>query len=172
MRKVVWKKALRKDHYESKPDYSIMAVVGIIVLFGLFVLASASNVYSFNKFGSPYYVVLHQIYTGIIPGFFAFYFFFHYDYRKLEKFSYLFFIISVALLLLVFIPGLAARYGTTRSWINVFGFSFQPAEAVKLTFLLFLASWVQKKGFSEVTTFTYGLIPFLFYLSVISYLIL
>lgn len=172
MRKVLWKKALRKDHYESKPDVVMLALVGFIVVFGLFALALASNFYSLNKFGSPYYIVLHQIYTGIIPGIFAFYFFFHFDYRKLERLTYAYFIISIALLLLVFIPGLAAGYGKAKSWINIFGFSFQPAEAVKLTFLLFLASWMQKKGFSEMRSFLYGFLPFLFYLGIIAYLIL
>lgn len=172
MKRVLWKKALRKDHYVSAPDYAIMGVVGIVVLFGLFALASASSVYSLNKFGSPYYVVWHQIYTGIIPGFFAFYFFSHLDYRKLEKFVYIFLAISIMLLLLVFIPGLAAGYGKTRSWINIFGFSFQPAEAVKLTFLLFLASWMHTRGFSTIISFTYGFLPFIFYIGMISYLIL
>lgn len=172
MRKVIWRKVLRKDHYTSAPDYVLMGVAGIIVLFGLFALASASSVYSLNKFGSPYYVVLHQIYTGIIPGIFAFYFFSHFDYRKLEKFGYIFLAVSIMLLLLVFIPGLAAGYGKTRSWINIFGFSFQPAEAVKLTFLLFLASWMQKRGFSTIASFTYGFLPFLFYMGIIAYLII
>lgn len=172
MKKIIWKKALRKDHYVSAPDYAIMGVVGIIVLFGLFALASASSVYSLNKFQSPYYVVWHQIYTGIIPGIFAFYFFSHLDYRKLEKFVYIFLAISIMLLLLVFIPGLAAGYGKTRSWINIFGFSFQPAEAVKLTFLLFLASWMHTRGFSTIISFTYGFLPFIFYIGMISYLIL
>lgn len=172
MKKVIWKQTMKKDNYTSAPDFLLMGTVGLIILFGLFALASASGVYSLNKFGTPYYTILHQIYTGIIPGFLAFYFFLNLDYRKLGKFTYFYYAITIVLLLLVFVPGLAAGYGKTRSWINIFGFSFQPAEAAKLTFLLFLATWTQRKGFSEIISFTYGFIPFLFYLGTVAYLIL
>jgi cell division protein FtsW (lipid II flippase) len=47
---------------------------------------------------------------------------------------------------LVFIPGLRAEYGTARSWINIFGYSFSTIRACKLSFLIYLATWLEAKG--------------------------
>jgi cell division protein FtsW len=64
-------------------------------------------------------------------------------------------------------PGLGASFGKARSWVIIFGFSFQPSEIVKLTFLLFLAGWCYKKGRDRISDFGYGLVPFIFFLMLI-----
>ena len=68
-------------------------------------------------------------------------------------------------------PGLRSEYGTARSWINIFGMSLQPSELVKLSFLIYLATWLEaKKG--ELNEFSSGIFPFLVILTVISVLML
>ncbi len=79
--------------------------------------------------------------------------------------------VSLGLLLLVFIPGLGASYGKAKSWINVGGFSLQPAEVVKLTWLIYLAAWFEKRK-ERVTSLANGLIPFMIYLGLIGTLII
>jgi len=153
---------------KGEADYALMGIVGLIIFFGLLFLSSASSVYSYKKFGSTYYVVFHQILTGLLPGIAAFYIFSKIDYKKYLRYTHAHFFISVALLLLVFIPRLSADYGTSRSWINIFGFSLQPSEFVKITFLIFLASWIQRKGYADISDFKRGFLPFLMYLSIIS----
>jgi len=71
----------------------------------------------------------------------------------------------------VFIPGLGNEYGTARSWLNIFGFSFQPSEIAKLTFLIFLAGWIQNKGHEAISSFFGGFLPFMGYLGIIAVLI-
>ena len=73
-------------------------------------------------------------------------------------------------LILVFIPGLAAEYGTAKSWLNIFGFSLQPAEVVKLTFLIYLAAWLNSRGERKVQDFRSSFLPFVISLGIISFL--
>lgn len=159
-----------KKDLTGNPDFSLLVAVGIMLFFGMLFLASASNVFSYKKFGSAYSMVFRQILFGVLPGLVIFFLASKIDYKRYERFHLIFFLASVFLLLLVFIPGFSAEYGTSKSWINVFGFSFQPAELIKLTFLIFLAGWIQKKGYAQVRDFQSGFLPFLMYLVIISYL--
>jgi cell division protein FtsW len=94
------------------------------------------------------------------------------NYQKLKKIAPFLLFASIILLITVFIPGLGVKYGGSQSWINLFGMSFQPSELVKLTFMLYLAGWLAKKGESGVRDFYYGFLPFLFLLGIVSGLML
>ena len=94
------------------------------------------------------------------------------NYQIWKKFTLALLLTSIALLVIVFIPGLGSEYGTAKSWINIAGFSFQPAELVKLTFLLYLATWLEKRGAHGVKDLYTSFLPFLFVMGVISVLML
>ena len=151
---------------QHEGDKVLMFLVSGILLFGLISLSSASAVVAYNKFGDAYYYFRHQL-VGLSMGLVAFLIFAKIDYRIWQKYAFGFLIFSIALLLLVFIPGLSATYGKARSWINIFGFSLQPAEFVKLSFLLYLSAWlvVRKKDLHEVEL---GVGPFIIILGIIS----
>jgi len=153
-----------------EPDKALIIVIFVILIFGLISLASASSVMAYDKFGDAYYYFKHQL-VGLSMGLFAFWFLSRISYHHWKKYAFGFLIFSILLLLLVFIPGLSAHYGKARSWINVFGFSLQPSEFVKLSFLLYLAAWleVRKKDLSD---FHQGLGPFIILLSFIGILML
>jgi cell division protein FtsW len=71
-------------------------------------------------------------------------------------------------LTLVFIPGLSAGIGTAHSWIAIGNyFTVQPSEFVKLTFLFYLAAWLEQRGKYGVREVQGGFLPFLGVLSVI-----
>jgi cell division protein FtsW len=69
------------------------------------------------------------------------------------------FLLTIILLLTVFIPGLRNDYGTSRSWLLLGPFSFQPAELLKLTMIFYLALWLQKRE-QLIGTFKEGFVPF------------
>lgn len=78
-----------------------------------------------------------------------------------------FFILSILLLLLLFLPGVGANYGTSTSWITVrFLPSVQPAELVKLALIFYLAIWMEKRQ-ELVMSFQHGFLPFTVLLSLI-----
>lgn len=48
--------------------------------------------------------------------------------------------------LLVFVPGLEARYGTARGWIDIPGLpNMQPSEFFKIGYIFFMAYWINKR---------------------------
>jgi len=153
-----------------QPDYFLISISLILVLFGLIILSSASAPAAYQKFGDPYYFVKHQLVTGLIPGLILFFFFANFYYEKLKKLALPLLIGSIVILTLVFIPGIRSEYGTARSWLNIFGFSIQPAEVVKLTFLIYLAAWLAGRGETRVRDFRTSFLPFIIVLGVISLL--
>ncbi len=156
----------------EKPDYFFIGLVWAIIVFGLIMLSSASSAVAFNKFGDNYWYLKHQLFFGILPGIVAFLLFLKIDYRKLKKFALPLLVISIALLLLVFIPGLGVSYGRARNWINIFGMSLQPAEIVKLTFLIYLATWLgEKNGTKQMGDASSSFIPFVSIFGLIVFLI-
>ncbi|MFH1890285.1 MAG: putative lipid II flippase FtsW [Candidatus Kuenenbacteria bacterium] len=154
------------------PDYTLIILIFLIILFGLVMLSSASSVLGYEKkIGDSYWYIKHQLMMGFLPGLFLFFILSRIDFRIWKKFSPFLLFISVGLLILVFVPGIGASYGKARSWINIFGYSLQPSEIVKLTFLLYLAAWLEKRK-ERVHTVAYGLLPFIIYLGLILFLII
>ncbi len=170
--KNLFKKLFHVGGTTHAPDYTLITITLILVLFGLLMLMSASSVVSYQKFKSSYYLFWHQILSGFLPGIIIFWICSKIDFKVWKKFAFFMLIFSILLLLAVFIPGLGASFGKARSWINIFGFSVQPAEIVKLTFLIYLASWLDSKGAEKIRDIHHGLMPFLIILGLISGLML
>lgn len=157
---------------EHAPDYAFIITFSAILLIGIITLSSAGSAVGYQKFGDSYYFVKHQLMFGVLPGIFLLVIFSRIHYEKLKKIAVPLLFVSLLLLITVFIPGIGTEYGTAKSWIQIFGFSFQPAEFVKLTFLLYLANWLAHRGEKGVRDFYYGLLPFVFLIGIISILML
>ncbi len=80
-------------------------------------------------------------------------------YHVWERFARGLFLITIVLLILVFLPGLRNEYGNAYSWLQIGGFSAQPAEFLKLTLIFYLAVWLQKRE-QLISTFKEGFLPF------------
>lgn len=158
----------RKAGHE--PDKLLILDVGLIVVAGLILLSSVSAVSAYSQFGSSYYYLNHQL-IGVVIGGFLFFFLSRIDYHVWRKYGFLFLIISILFLVLVFIPGLSAKYGTAQSWINVGGFSLQPSEFVKIFFLIYLVAWLERRK-DKLSQINEGILPFLLVLGVIAALML
>jgi len=85
-----------------------------------------------------------------------------FDYARLGRWSWLFYLIGLALLVLVLLVG--PRINSARSWIPLFGVTLQPAELAKPATLLFFA-WLASRTRFRLTRVQY-LLPLLVVLSV------
>ncbi len=151
-------------------DLPFLAITVGLILFGLIMLTSASGPVGYENFGDSYYFLKHQVLFGLVPGAIGLLFFSRYPYQKIKKHAFHLLIFSILLLILVFIPGIGSSFGTSHSWITLGGlFSIQPAEIVKLTFLFYLAAWLEKRG--GVVKDLDGLMPFLIALGSVLFLI-
>jgi cell division protein FtsW len=155
---------------EHGADNILLVSVALVLLFGLIMLSSATAPYAQSSQGDAYHFFKRQL-VGVFIGLFVFYFLSKIDYHVWKKYAFYMLFFSVLLLLLVFVPGLSAGWGTSRSWINVFGFSLQPSEFVKISFLLYLSAWLEAKR-GVMSDFKQGTMPFLFIMGMIAALML
>jgi len=161
-----------RGHEDKQPDWKLISIIGFLIVAGLLFLSSAGVAMGFQTFGDVYWHFKHQILFGLLPGMVAFVVMSRINYYRLYDLALPLLLISIGLLVLVYMPGVGAEYGTARSWINVFGFSLQPSEIVKLTFLLYLASWLASKGEKKIRDLQYGFLPFIFVLTIVAMLII
>lgn len=143
---------------DRESDKPLIFITGAIVIFGLAMLSSASSAISYGAYKDSYHLFKHQL-LGLVLGLAAAWLFSKIDYHIWKKHALWMLAASICLLILVFIPGIAGDWGTSKSWINIFGFSLQPSEFVKITFLIYLAAWLEgrKKKLSEISK---GIAPF------------
>lgn len=168
--KSLFKVVDKKNGVAHQADKSLVFAFFSLLILGLVMLFSASSVVSYAKYGNTFHYILRQS-VGLLVGLGLFFISSRIKYDWWKKVAGLMLLLSLILLTLVFIPGIRGDFGTARSWINIFGFSFQPSELVKISFLIYLSTWLEaKKGF--LNSFTGGVLPFLIILGVISALML
>lgn len=136
----------------------LIVIIGLVV-FGIIMLTSASSALGQYEHNDSFYYVKRQILNGVLLGGAAFVFMSRVDYRVWKKNAFPLLVVSIILLLLVFSPFGVSALGAKR-WVDIFGFNFQPSELVKLTFILYLAAWFEKKG-RNIEDPTYGFSPFM-----------
>ncbi|TSC90790.1 MAG: Uncharacterized protein G01um10142_224 [Parcubacteria group bacterium Gr01-1014_2] len=138
----------------------------ILSLFGLVMISSAGVYLSQKNFGVDYYYFNHQFLFGFLPGLILFLIASKIDYRIWKKFSIFLILLSLGLLALIFVPGFGLIIGGAKRWVNFFGFfSFQPAEILKLTLIIYLASWFQQFGKNNVGS-AFAFLIILFFISI------
>ncbi len=149
--------AFRKSGH--RPDYFLLALVAILVLFGLAMLASASSELGKIKFNDSYYYLKHQVLFGLSLGIIGFTIAYFFRYQHLRKFALPLLILNLIALALVFTSaGLEVR--NANRWLKVGPLSFQPAESMKLVFILYLAAWLSNAKIKRSTKFFEGFLPF------------
>jgi len=142
----------------SKSDYILSLTVFILLILGLVMISSASVVISYDRFGSNNYFLIRQIINAAIGiGFLIV--FYLIDYRFWKKVAFILLILTIFLLLLVFFIGFS--FGGAKRWLSLGAFFLQPTEIAKLTYVLYLAAWLENRG-EKLRNFQYGFIPFAF----------
>lgn len=157
-----------KRHHE--PDYPFLVMIGVILVFGLIMLSSASTVVGFQKFADPNYFLKHQALFGVAIGLVAFFVTSKLNYNVWRKYAVPLAAITVVLLVLVLIPGIGVSVLGAQRWIGIGGLTFQPSELAKLSFILFLAAWLEKRTDRDLAAA--GLMPFIALLGIIGILIM
>lgn len=126
-------------------DQRFLFTIILLIAIGLVMLTSASSIVAYSLYDDSYYFLKRQFLSVILGGI-LFWLMAKIDYRHWRKIAFFLLLCSLALLSLVFIPGLGREVNGAQSWINFFGFSLQPAELVKLTFIIYLAALFENKS--------------------------
>ncbi|OGY97979.1 MAG: hypothetical protein A2855_02375 [Candidatus Liptonbacteria bacterium RIFCSPHIGHO2_01_FULL_57_28] len=142
------------------PDYLLLAVIFILVLGGLAVLSSASSDLGEIKVNDSYYYIKHQILYGLLPGLLGFVIAYFLPYRFYRKISLPFLLANLFLLTLIFTKLGVTANGASR-WLTLGPVTFQPAEFLKISFILYLAAWFANPSVNRNKNISEGLLPFL-----------
>ena len=136
------------NKYRQKIDIWVIVLVLSLSLFGLIMIGSASAIIANRQFdgAKDYFFVGKQAITLAIGLLFTF-IISRIDYRKYRKYSIVFLIATVVLLVIIFIPGLAREINGARRWIHIGSFfTFQTSELAKITLILYLSSWLENRS--------------------------
>jgi len=142
-----------------------------LAVFGLVMIASAGIARSMSVYNEPYYYLSHQFLYGFLPGIAAWFILQGIDYRKWEKWALPFFVATIILLIIVFIPGIGTTVKGAQRWINLGGLSFQPTELTKLSLIVYLAAWLASSR-QKVHSSINGFLGFLFILGLLGVLVM
>jgi len=150
----------------SRADKPFFIAILILLAVGILVLASASMVLSQKNFGTIGYYTLRQLLYGVIGGVVLLFATSAIPYRRWKKLALPLMLLSFLLLALLFIPELSYSAGGARRWFKIGALSFQPSELLKLSFIIYLSSWLDTRR-REVASLSYGIIPFALMLAII-----
>lgn len=141
-------------------DRTLLGIVLLLVVSGFFIFSSASLGLLARDGASFSSVAFSQVFFGIIGGGLAMFFASQIYYRNWRKFAFYIFVFTVILTLCVFIPGLGMEHGGAQRWIRLGGFSFQPAELLKIGFVIYMATWLSGVH-KQIDSFRHGTLPFI-----------
>lgn len=126
-------------------DLSLLVIILILVTFGLIMVYDASAIQALRNFKNSLYYARQQL-VWVFVGIILMSFFSKFDYKNLKKYALPLVLISSLMLLAVFIPGLGVSGGGAHRWLHLVGpINIQPAEIIKLTGVIFLATIFEKK---------------------------
>ncbi len=154
-----------------KSDRTFVISLIALVVFGLIMLSSASAVMSYQNFHQNYYYFFRQLLLGGILGFLGFAIASKIDFHQWRKYSTILVGVTLLLLILVFVPGIGLEHNGAHRWLHLGPLTMQPTEMAKLTFLLYLAGWLEKRR-KNVHDFQSSFIPFLAILGVLGLLVI
>ena len=129
-------------------DMSILIPVLFLISIGIVMIASASlSVSEFKYSDRLFFVKRHLFY--VILSLICLYIAFRIPTNVWGKYSSYLIMACLFLLGLVLIPGIGIERNGSQRWLNIFGFTFQVSEWVKLSFIIFLAHYINlnKKSF-------------------------
>lgn len=148
------KKSVNKTS-QKKVDFVLIAIILILLFFGIVMVLSASAPSALAETGDSYTYFTKQVIFAVI-GIAGMWFVSKIDYRLYKRFYWPIYFLSVGVLLLVLIPGLGSSGGGAKRWINLGFTQFQPSEITKIGMIIFYAGYLTdhkedlrsfKKGF-------------------------
>lgn len=137
-------------------DHTFLIATAILVVIGFFIFSSASLGLMARDGARFSSVAISQLVLGVGLGSIACAILAHVPYRAYRQYAPHLFGVALFLTLLTLVPFLSYDAGGARRWLNIFGFSFQPAEFLKLAFIICLA-WYYSMFHSRLSDVRVGL---------------
>lgn len=146
----------------SKPQSVDTLLLSVIVLlvFGGFMIFSSASLGLMAREGATFgSVSFSQFFFGIIGGGIALLLMSNVYYRHWRRYAFYIFLLTLLGTLAVFIPGLGMTHAGATRWIDLGITTIQPAELLKIGFVIYLATWLSGTD-HHIERWQYGLLPF------------
>ena len=140
-------------------DKTLFVMVVLLVTIGFFIFTSASLGLLARDGASFSSVAFGQFFFGIVGGSVAMFITSSIHYRHWRKYAFYIFLVSIGLTLLVFVPGLGFSHAGATRWLDLGPFTVQPAEFLKIGFVIYLATWLSGM-YRHADSFVRGTLPF------------
>lgn len=147
-----------KQRVPAPYDTVLLGLSLLLMGFGIVMIYSSSAAIADKRFGSStYYLMKHLLNSGMAIA--SLIFGMNVCYKRYQKYVYWLFGGSIVLMMLLLVPGIGVTIGKSTRWMNILGFSFQPSELVKITFVIYMAYSLAKKTDDKIRTFSIGFLP-------------
>jgi cell division protein FtsW len=131
------------SHYSFIFEQTLFWIVCSLISIGLVFVASSSLDFASENYRDAWYFVRRQA-VFLCIGFVAASVCLFIPSKLLERYSTLFLIASLVVLVIVLIPGIGKVVGGSRRWISLGPLGFQASEAAKAGLLIFFASYLAR----------------------------
>jgi len=144
---------------KNKPRIASFLIITYILIFiGLLFISVSSLSEAQINFGDKFYYIKKQIFWVLI-GTISFIITSKIKLSFLKKYSFYLFLISIATLILVLIPGIGNTVLGARRWLSLGIFSFQPSESFKLIAIIYFSFLFSKSNKQNLKSLIYSLSP-------------
>jgi cell division protein FtsW len=128
---------------KQKPFDAYFFWIAILIAgLGLLFFVSASLGILARSETKFYGVLFNQIVFGFVGGLIALWICARVPYTFWRKYAFYIFLGALALTVSVFINGFGFEHGGARRWVSIFGVSLQPAEFLKIAFVIYFSAWL------------------------------
>ncbi|MCI7768198.1 MAG: putative lipid II flippase FtsW [Oscillospiraceae bacterium] len=155
-------------------DIPFFILVFVLLVFGVIMMYSASYAWAIKDNVAPDYYFKHQLQMagiGLVIMALVSSKLFDYHILKNPYVNLSFFFICTALMLMVHLSVFKLSTADANRWIDLGFFSFQPSELMKLAVIILFSSMISANH-QKMTTFKYGILPYLFVLGFVCILTL
>ena len=127
----------------KKMDKPLLIISVLLLIIGLVMIFSASNVTSFMKYKvTPYHFFNRQLFflgVSLVISFIMI----RFNTKTYGYFSWFISLVLIGLLVVVLFYGKLVNQA--RSWINIMGIQFQPSEFVKIASIIWMSHYISVK---------------------------
>lgn len=128
---------------------TLLTIILTLTIIGLIFIYSASSFYATELYGDGAFFVKKQaigilIALGIVYGLATL------PLDVIKNAAPFIFLVSLILTYLTLIPGIGSTINGSRRWLLIGGFSLQPSELLKASFVIYLASYLERKNITPI----------------------
>ena len=155
---------------KKRMDTFFLLVVLTLTLGGFLMFLSASTGL-LTKESINFARIITTQSIALVIGLFLLFLFSHIHYRLWRKYAFVIIFLIIFINLLVFIPGLGFSHQGATRWLSLGSFTIQPSALLIFGFVIYCSTWLSGVTL-KIQKFTFGLLPILMILGVISIILM